>query len=115
MAEALGRQLAADAFVSCSAGTRQKDAVNPDALRALARAGVAADGLAPKLLAALPPADIVVTMGCGVQCPLLPCRSREDWGLADPTGQDDEAFDKTLEAIRARVLDLRRRVLAGEI
>ena len=36
--------------------------------------------------------DVVITMGCNVQCPLIPCSHREDWGLADPTGKDDRAF-----------------------
>lgn len=39
-----------------------------------------------KLLAGIPAVDIVVTMGCNVACPYLPCKRREDWGLDDPTG-----------------------------
>ena len=65
-----------------------------------------------KLLADLPAVDIVVTMGCNVQCPTLPCRHREDWGLADPTGQSDAVFLDTIEQIREKVLDLRGRVTA---
>ena len=42
-----------------------------------------------KLLSALPPVDIVVTMGCNVNCPYLPCKYREDWGLEDPTGKGE--------------------------
>lgn len=41
-----------------------------------------------KLITELPPVDIVVTMGCNVNCPHLPCRHREDWGLEDPTGRE---------------------------
>lgn len=37
----------------------------------------------PKLLEDIPPVDIVITMGCNVECPYLPCRHREDWGLDD--------------------------------
>jgi protein-tyrosine-phosphatase/3-methyladenine DNA glycosylase AlkD len=112
LAEALGRLLAADVFESCSAGTAPKSAINPDAVRVLRRlCGVdMTETQRPKLLSELPPADVVVTMGCGVQCPMLPCRAREDWGLEDPTGQDDAAFERTIAAIREKILDLRRRL-----
>ena len=112
MAEALGRLLAADVFESCSAGTEIAAEVNPDAVRMMRRLyGVELlPAQRPKPLAALPPVDVVVTMGCGVQCPSLPCRLREDWGLADPTGRGDAAFEQTARAIEARVRDLRRRL-----
>lgn len=45
-----------------------------------------------KLISDIPPVDIVITMGCNVQCPLLPCKYREDWGLDDPSGESDEVF-----------------------
>lgn len=45
-----------------------------------------------KLLSELSPIDVVITMGCNVQCPHLPCSHREDWGLDDPAGQPDEVF-----------------------
>jgi arsenate reductase len=54
-------------------------------------------------------------MGCGVQCPWLPCRHREDWGIEDPTGGSDAQFDTTAENLRAKVLDLRKRILEGQI
>ena len=62
----------------------------------------------PKLLEALPPVDVFITMGCGVSCPSLPCQRREDWGLDDPTGQPDEEFSKVIRAIEAHVLALRK-------
>ena len=64
-----------------------------------------------KTLAELPSVDGVVTMGCGVECPFLPCKWRVDWGLDDPTGQADAAYLKTMEEIRQKVLDLRQQVL----
>ncbi len=45
-----------------------------------------------KLISNFPPVDIVITMGCNVQCPFLPCKYREDWGLDDPSGESDEVF-----------------------
>jgi len=112
MAEALGRLLAADVFDSCSAGTQIRDRINPDAVRIMKRLyGVDMERTQrPKLVEELPPVDVVVTMGCGVQCPYLPCDSREDWGLEDPTGKPDAAFEQTAAGIEARIRDLRRRL-----
>ena len=69
-----------------------------------------AEGQYSKLLAGLPPVDVVVTMGCNVQCPALPCAWREDWGLADPTGQPDAVFLETMARIAERVLALREKL-----
>ena len=51
--------------------------------------------------------DAVITMGCNVQCPSLPCSHREDWGLEDPTGKSDEEFRKTIAEIENRILQLK--------
>ena len=109
IAEALGRLLASDVFESYSAGTETKPAINPDAVR-LVKARYGVDMAATqhsKLLSALPPVDVVITMGCNIQCPMLPCSRREDWGLADPTGQSDEAFTAVIDEIERRILQLR--------
>ena len=66
-----------------------------------------------KLLSELPEIDIVVTMGCNVQCPMLPCSHREDWGLDDPSGKPDEAFLETMDRIEEKVLDLKGRIETG--
>src|SRR5699024_12276152 len=86
-----------------------KPAINPDAVRLVkARYGVdMAATQRSKLLGELPPVDVVITMGCNVQCPMLPCTRREDWGLPDPTGQDDAAFNAVIDAIERRVRRLR--------
>lgn len=68
-----------------------------------------------KLLSELPEIDIVITMGCNVQCPFLPCRHREDWGLDDPSGKEDDAFLHTMQRIETKILDLKRRVGEGRI
>lgn len=118
MAEALAKLYAADAFEAVSAGTELKPQINPDAVRAMKRlysVDMTETGQHPKILSELPPVDIVVTMGCGVECPWLPSRHREDWGLADPTGGPDSLFDETARDIEQKVLDLKRRVQAGEI
>ena len=92
IAEALGKQLASDVFESYSAGTETVPRINPDAVRIMKQLyGIDMElTQRSKLLSELPPVDIVVTMGCNVNCPHLPCKHREDWGLDDPTGCEDE-------------------------
>ena len=110
IAEALGRHLAADVFESYSAGTERKDHINPDAVRLmkeLYHIDMEAEGQHSKLLSDIPPVDVVITMGCNVQCPFLPCSHREDWGLEDPTGKSDEAFLDTIRVIAQKVLELK--------
>ena len=113
IAEALGRHLGADVFESYSAGTERKDHMNPDAVRLmkeLYHIDMEAEGQHSKLLSEIPPVDIVVTMGCNVQCPNLPCRWREDWGLEDPTGQTDEVFMDTIRIIEEKILELKEKL-----
>lgn len=117
IAEALGKHLASEVFESYSAGTETKDRINPDAVRLMkSRYGIDMEASQkPKLLADIPKVDIVVTMGCEVNCPWLPCKHREDWGLDDPTGQSDEVFLATMNTIERKVLDLKRRILDSKI
>jgi arsenate reductase len=117
IAEALGKHLASEIFESYSAGTETKDRINPDAVRLMkSRYGIDMEASQkPKLLADIPKVDIVVTMGCEVNCPWLPCKHREDWGLDDPTGQSDEVFLATMNTIENNVLDLKRRILDSKI
>lgn len=97
-------------FESYSAGTERKNRINPDAVRLMKRLygiDMEADGQHSKFLSEIPPADVVITMGCNVQCPFLPCERREDWGLEDPTGQPDEVFVETIRQIERKVLALK--------
>lgn len=115
IAEALGKKLAADVFESYSAGTETKPQINQDAVRLMkAVHGIDMEQKQySKLLSELPVIDVVVTMGCNVQCPTLPCTHREDWGLDDPTGQPDEVFLETIRQIEERILDLKARLKQG--
>ena len=117
MAEALGKKLAADVFESFSAGTEPGARINPDAVRLMKQVHGVDMELTQhnKPLSKLPPVDVVVTMGCGVKCPFLPCTHWEDWGLDDPTGREDGAFLEVMARIEEKVLDLRRRILAEEL
>ena len=117
MAEALGKKLCADVFESYSAGTETKPQINPDAVRLMKQVhGIDMEQTQySKLLSELPEIEIVITMGCNVQCPLPPCSHREDWGLNDPSGKEDEAFLYTMRRIEEKLLDLKRRIVSGEL
>lgn len=108
--------LAAAVFESYSAGTETKPAINQDAVRLMKSLyGIDMEKTQySKLLDDIPAVDIVITMGCNVQCPHLPCEHREDWGLDDPTGMSDEVFEQTIEAIKAKVLELKQRLEANK-
>jgi hypothetical protein len=64
----------------------------------------------PKLLEELPPMDAVVTMGCRVECPYLPCRRHEDWGLPDPTGKSDEESLSIIQTIETKIAELAKSI-----
>ena len=70
-----------------------------ESLAELARRGVGTSGLHPKPLSRLPRVDWLVTMGCGVSCPSLPCTHQEDWGLQDPMGGSPRAYQDCADAI----------------
>ena len=112
IAEALGKKLASAVFESYSAGTEMKPQINQDAVRLMkAVHGIDMEREQySKLLSELPDIDVVVAMGCNVQCPMLPCTHREDWGLDDPTGQPDEVFLDTIQQIETKILDLKARL-----
>ena len=115
IAEALGKRLAADVFESYSAGTEKKPQINQDAVRLMKKIhGIDMEKTQySKLLSDIPEVDVVITMGCNVQCPTLPCKWREDWGLEDPSGKEDEAFLYTLRKIEEKVLELKEKMGAG--
>lgn len=108
IAEALGRHLAGDVMECYSAGTETKPQINQDAVRLMKKLyNIDMEATQySKLLSEIPPVDIVVTMGCNVQCPYLPCKRREDWGLSDPTGKNDQEFIKTFRVIETKIRDL---------
>lgn len=112
MAEALCRHLAGDVFECYSAGTETKPQINQDAVRLIKQIyNIDMEKTQhSKLLSDIPPVDIVVTMGCNVACPYLPCKHREDWGLEDPTGKGDEAFKNTIDMIQEKIFDLKSRL-----
>ena len=115
IAEALGKHLPSNVFESYSAGTETKPRINQDAVRLMKKMYQIdmEKTQYSKRLSEIPQADIVITMGCNVNCPIIPCKYREDWGLNDPTGKDDVEFSKTIHKIHSNVLELAKKVESG--
>ena len=116
IAEALGKHLASDVLYSCSAGTETKPQINQDAVRLVEEIyPISMKNQYSKLIENIPTPDIVITMGCNVKCPYLPCKHREDWGLDDPTGKNDDEFIKVINTIENKILDLAHRIKNNNI
>ena len=117
IAEALGKLLTSDTFESYSAGTETKPKINQDAVRLMKDIyNIDMEKTQrSKLLDEIPELDIVITMGCNVECPYLPCKFREDWGLDEPTGKSDDEFIKVIKTIESKILDLKNRIENKEI
>lgn len=112
IAEALGKHLASDVFESYSAGTETKPQINQDAVSVMKEIyGIDMEkDQRSKLVAEIPAVDIVITMGCNVECPYVPSKHREDWGLEDPTGKGKAEFVKTAKLIEKKILELKKRI-----
>ena len=116
MAEAFGKVLGLNMFEAYSAGTEERDQINQDAVRLMKEIGIDMElNQSSKLVTTIPEVDIVITMGCNVDCPWLPCSHREDWGLDDPSGKPDDEFIKTRDMIKAKVEQLVERIKLGEL
>ena len=112
IAEALGKYYANDVFESFSAGTETKPQINQDAVRLMKEIyHIDMEKTQySKLIDELPKIDIVITMGCNVECPYIVCSHREDWGLEDPTGKSDEEFKGVIKNIENKILELKYRL-----
>ena len=116
IAECLGKRLAADVFESYSAGSETKPQINPDAVRLMKKLyGVDMTRTQrSKTFAEIPEPDLVISMGCDVGCPYIGRAFDDNWNLPDPTGQPDEAFLATIQAIEKRVLALKEQLKGGK-
>ena len=112
IAEALGKKLALNTFEAYSAGTEFKPEINQDAVRLMKeKFGIDMEKTQrSKLLSELPELDVVITMGCNVKCPYLPCKYREDWGLDDPSGKTDKEFLGIINLIEKNIIKLKNRI-----
>ena len=106
-----------DRVVVRSAGTAPADTINPAVVEAMAEVGIdlAAMGATPKRLtdAAVEASDVVITMGCGDECPFYPGTRYLDWALDDPAGQGVDAVRPIRDEIERRVLGLLDELTAG--
>jgi arsenate reductase len=105
MAAGFLQHLAGGRIEVLSAGSQPADRVNPAAVEAMAEVGVDIVREVPKVLTddAVREADVVVTMGCGDECPYFPGKRYEDWVLDDPAGQGIEMVRGVRDEIRVRV------------
>jgi arsenate reductase (thioredoxin) len=91
-----------------SGGSEPADTVNPAAVQAMRERGIDITGAQPHRWTEddLAATDVVVTMGCGDTCPVLPGKRYLDWELEDPAGKDVEAVRPIRDDIERRVLGL---------
>ena len=101
MAEAFARMHGTGILEPYSAGSRPSGTVNPRAITAMGEVGYDLSRHRSKSLKEIPtdPYDVVVTMGCGDDCPLLPATRREDWELPDPSDMRPDAFREVRDRI----------------
>ena len=100
--------LAGDRIDVRSAGSMPGDQINPVAVEAMREVGIDIAGKQPKKLTedAVKASDVVITMGCGDECPYFPGKRYEDWVLEDPAGQGIDAVRPIRDEIRGRIEEL---------
>ena len=108
MAAGYLQHLAGDRIEVLSAGSKPGNAINPVAVAAMAEEGIDIAGSQPKVLTteAVEASDVVITMGCGDECPYFPGKRYEDWKLDDPAGQGIDAVRPIRDEIRRRITAL---------
>jgi arsenate reductase len=95
-----------------SGGSAPRDSLNPVAVAAMAECGINISAQQPRTWdhADVTEADIIITMGCGDSCPILPGKRYEDWKLPDPAGQALPVVREIRDEIHRRVIDLLQRL-----
>jgi protein-tyrosine-phosphatase len=108
MSAALFEREAGGRHEADSAGTTPGDRVHPEVVEAMGELGIDLGSLRPQRLTteAAERADVVVTMGCGDECPYIPGKRYLDWELDDPKGRPLEEVRRTRDEIERRVRDL---------
>jgi arsenate reductase len=108
MSQALFQRTAGNAHHALSAGTHPADGVHPEVVEVMRELGIDLTGRIPRLLTRqlAEQADIVVTMGCGDQCPYVPGKRYIDWELPDPHGRSLDTVRQIRDEIARRVAAL---------
>ena len=116
MALGFFNELADGRAVAWSGGSEPADEVNPVAVQAMAEIGIDIGRETPKRWTKemLEAVDVVVTMGCGDSCPVVPGKRYEDWELDDPKGKSLDEVRGIRDAIGERVVQLLRDLEVGE-
>jgi arsenate reductase len=98
-----------------SAGTQPAERVHPEVLEAMREVGIDLSAARPQKLTdqMAQPAQWLITMGCGDQCPFVPGLQRADWDLEDPKGKAIERVREIRDNIRRRVSELLQKLAAG--
>ena len=108
MAAGFARALGGDSVTVLSGGSEPAESVNPAAVAAMAEIGIDISGQQPHRWtdADLEMADVVITMGCGDTCPVIPGKRYLDWELEDPAGKGVDEVRPVRNDIEARVRGL---------
>lgn len=118
MAAALLAHHGGDQIVVRSAGTAPADDINPAVVEVMLEVGIdlRASGAKPKRLddASVQASDVVITMGCGDECPFYPGTRYLDWQVDDPAGKQVDAVRPIRDDIDQRVQALLRELLADQ-
>ncbi len=116
MAAGFLKELSAGSIEVLSAGSMPGNQINPVAVEAMAEVGIDIAGEQPKKLSteAVQASDVVITMGCGDECPYFPGKRYEDWVLDDPAGQGIDAVRPIRDEIKQRVEQLIGSLLPAE-
>jgi len=111
IAEGWLKHLCSNNFDVYSAGTEEYPVPKKLAVEVMEDLGIDMSKHTSKLLSDIPKKlDILITMGCGVECPYVPALHREDWGLDDPSGGPKIDFEITRDIIKEKVIDLIDRI-----
>jgi arsenate reductase (thioredoxin) len=108
MSEALFERAAAGHHEARSAGTTPGERVHPEVVEAMRELGIDVSRHVPQALSSADAewADVVVTMGCGDECPYIPGKRYLDWELEDPKGRPIDEVRRTRDEIERRVTEL---------
>ena len=113
MSSAFAAMLAGDRIDALNAGSQPADTINPDMAAVMAEIGIDMAHRTPRTIESVlkeTTPDVIITMGCGDQCPFIPGVTYEDWDLPDPAGKDFEFMRNVRDEIRDRVVRLSERL-----
>lgn len=115
MAEGFAKHYGGDILEVYSAGTHPASEVSLEAISAMREKGIDISSQYPKYIEDIPSKlDIIITMGCNVDCPYIPASHREDWGLDDPVGKPLEKFREVRDKIEKKVITLVDKIRGSE-